>query len=381
VAEIIKKKFAFYIPSLQGGGTERFLVNLLNGLGEGNSDLSLILEGTHGEYFNSLPKNINIVSLNTHRIFKIFFKLIKYLRNEKPDIIFCALPHVNIVSILAVIFSGSKTKIIISERSTFSRLASHSARKLSHKLIARFVFPLLMRALYPKADAIVCVSNGVADDLIKIVGNLRNIKVIYNPVARPDVIRLSKDSVEHEWFLDKKVPVILAVGRFTKAKDYPTLLRAFSIVQNETDARLVILGKGEEKEKILSLIKSLGIEKNTALLGFQENPYKYMSKATVFVLSSTLEGFPNVLVEAMACGAPVVATNCESGPCEIIINRESGILVPVGQEKELSEAINYILKNENFRKKISANGLARAEFFSFNKGIAEYKNLFNELLK
>ena len=192
---------------------------------------------------------------------------------------------------------------------------------------------------------------------------------------------LANQPIEHPWFLNKKIPIILAVGRLTKAKDYPTLLRAFALISKKKKVRLVILGEGEERKSLKNLVRGLDISENIAFLGFQKNPYKYMQKANIFVLSSKREGFPNVLVEAMACGVSVVSTDCQSGPNEIIKNGENGVLVPVGDEKTLAETETTSRGACVQREKFWIEGKRKAQDFTAEKSIKEYEKLFEEVLR
>jgi glycosyltransferase involved in cell wall biosynthesis len=239
---------------------------------------------------------------------------------------------------------------------------------------------MLVKVFYKRADSIVCVSRGVADDISMVIGKLPTIKVIYNPVV--DVEKIKKLIDEPlEYPIGNELPIVLAVGRLTKAKDYPTMLKAFSLVLEEVSANLLIIGEGEERGKIEKTISDLDISKNVFLIGLQKNPFKYMAKADIFVLSSMLEGFPNVLVEAMACGTPVVSTDCQSGPNEIIQDGKNGFLVPVGDEKKLSEAIIKLLRNKEVRNEFSKKGRERAQYFSAAKSVEEFENLFKEIIQ
>jgi len=200
--------------------------------------------------------------------------------------------------------------------------------------------PFLMRLFYPWADKVVAVSKGVADDLVRITRLPKDkIQVIYNPVVTSEFFIKAEEPLDHPWFKPGEPPVILGVGRLTEAKDFPTLIRAFTLVRKERPARLMILGEGEDRPKLDALVKELGLEKDVALPGFVENPYKYMKRAAVFVLSSKWEGLPTVLIEAMALGTPVVSTACPSGPSEILEGGKWGRLVPVGDVEALAKAI------------------------------------------
>lgn len=372
-------KIAFFLPNLEGGGGERSVLNLLKGLNKENHKISIVLEEKRGDFLKDVPKEVSIIDLSTLRLPGIFFKFIRYFQKEKPDIFISTFPRFNLIILLAKFFSRRKVKFIITERTTVSGLYI-TARKVSHRLIAYFLLPYLIRLIYPKADAIIGISRGVAEDLYKIIRSSQKIRVIYNPIAVEQIYTLAEEPLEHPWFSSRKIPVILAVGRLAKCKDYPNLLMAFNKILQKQPIRLVILGKGSEKSKLERLADKLGLSENIAFLGFQENPYKYMKKASVFVLSSIQEGFGNVIVEAMTCGTPVVSTDCRSGPNEIIENGKNGILVSVSNPKALAEAVLNLLKNPLLRKKLSEEGKKRAQDFSVEKITKEYEKFFQELI-
>ena len=175
---------------------------------------------------------------------------------------------------------------------------------------------------------------------------LESIEVIYNPVITPQLSQKSQESVDHPWFAPGEPPVVLGVGRLEQQKDFPTLIHAFAKVRQMQTAKLVILGSGREEKKLLSLVNELELSEDVAILGFVENPYAYMAKSAIFVLSSVWEGFGNVVAEALAAGAPVVSTNCPSGPAEILDNGKYGELVSVGDSQAMAEAILRVLLGE-----------------------------------
>ena len=377
-----KIKIAFFLPSLEGGGAEKSVIRLLHGLNKENFQLCLLLGKIKGSLKEKIPKEVLVKELNVTYIPCSFFKLIKYLRQDEPDVFISFLSHVNVTSVLAKLFSRTKTKLIISERTTFS-YTPEIAKSAKNRLFATFFLKPLVRLTYPLADAIICVSRGVAKDISLFLppSKTKKIKVIYNPTADKELYVLADQPIKHPWFLDKTTPVILAVGRLTKAKDYPVLLRALALIHKKKKARLVIVGEGEEEKNLNSLVDKLGLSESVIFLGFQKNPYKYMQKASVFALSSKIEGFPNVIVEAMACGVPVVSTDCQSGPNEIIKNRENGILVPVSDPKALAEAIFEVLDDSALRKKLSLEGKKTARNFTSERGVKEYEDFFQEILK
>jgi glycosyltransferase involved in cell wall biosynthesis len=375
-----KISIAFFLPSLSGGGTERIVTNIANNLDVQKYDASLVLSQARGEFSDEIGKNVQIINLNATGNLKLFFKLIRYFNNEKPEIFISSFPRFDMIALLAKMFSKSKAKVIIIEHVSFS-FHLFTASSAYKRILGRFVLPGFVKIFYPMADAIVCVSNGVAKDISKIINRTDKVKVIYNPVISEKIYRLSEEAVEHEWFLDQKVPVVLAVGRLAKQKDYPTLLSAFKLIVQKDPARLVILGEGEDRNKLEKLSQKLGISKNVLFLGFQKNPYKYIKRASVFALSSLQEGFGNVIVEAMACGTSVVATDCQSGPNEIIENGKNGLLVPVRDPKSLAACIIKLLESDSLRESFSREGKIRAEDFTIEKKIKEYEKLFLNVIK
>lgn len=373
---------AFFLPSLEPGGTERNVVHLVNTINREKYAVSLVLGMARGDFIQEINSDIPIINLDTYRSIALFFKLITYFRMHQPDIFISAFPRVNVICIVAKIFSKAKTKtkIIITEHSMFSLLPI-IARNFWRGIFARFFMPSLCNWLYPKTDAIICVSKGIADDILKTVNRTLKIEVIYNPVITSNIYQLAQEPINHPWFSDVKIPVIIAVGRLVPCKDYPALFRAFDLVLKNRPARLVILGRGPEKRRLTDLVEQMRLSRHIVFLGFQKNPYQYMKHASVFVLSSLQEGFGNVIVEAMACGTPVISTNCPTGPGEIIENMKNGILVPVKDAEALAEAILRILNNVNLAEKFSIEGKKRAEFFSVEKSVGEYEKVFQKMHK
>jgi glycosyltransferase involved in cell wall biosynthesis len=246
------------------------------------------------------------------------------------------LVHINTIAVLAKAFAPD-TRFIISERNTPSVDCKDSqpALKLGYRLAPY---------LYRRADAIIAVCGGVADDLSAFTGLARQrIEVINNPVVTDQTLILAREEFGHRWFEPGAPPVIVAAGRLADAKDYPTLLRAFAKLRASRRCHLMILGEGELLSGLVALTRDLGVADDVEFAGFLLNPYAVMSRASVLVLSSRWEGSPNVLVEAMACGAPVVSTDCPSGPREILAGGKYGPLVPVGDVAGLAAAMASIL--------------------------------------
>ena len=221
----------------------------------------------------------------------------------------------------------------------------------------------------PGADTVVAVSTHVADDLTTVVGlNHPSVIALYNPVV-DDALRASaQQPLEHSWFAPDAVPVILGVGRLTEQKDFSTLLRAFACVRAKREARLVILGEGRLREDLEDLASKLGIQADVDMPGFVANPLQYMARASVFVLSSEYEGLPGVLIQALACGCPVVSTNCPGGSAEILANGKYGALVDVGDADSMAQAVLAELDNPTASEIL----LRRAEDFSVERAADNY---------
>lgn len=223
--------------------------------------------------------------------------------------------------------------------------------------------------VYPWADHVIAVSKGVAHEVQRLTGLPDDrVTTIYNPVVGPYIRRLAAQPVDHPWVADTQVPLILAVGRLTPQKDYPTLIHAFARVRYVRAAHLVILGEGRQRHKLEKRVHQLGLDADVALLGHVDNPFAWMSRAAVLVLSSAWEGLPGVLIEALACGCPVVSTDCPSGPREILEHGAFGPLVPVHDDRMLAAAILTVLAAPPDRDKF----LRRAEDFRIDAGVDAY---------
>jgi glycosyltransferase involved in cell wall biosynthesis len=204
----------------------------------------------------------------------------------------------------------------------------------------------LLRSLYGRADRIFCVSRGVAQDLARILAcDPTAFEVLPNPVVTPELADRSAQPLGHPWFAPGQPPVVLGVGRLSRIKNFSLLVRAFARVRGETALRLMVLGEGKQRGELERLAARLKVKEDLALPGHVENPYGYMHKASLFVLSSLWEGFGNVVVEALACGTPVVATDCPSGPAEILEDGRYGLLVPNNDELALAAAMLQCLRS------------------------------------
>lgn len=390
----MKKNVALMIPELAGGGAERVVSILSRHLQKEHSVYVFIFDGASigypygGTLINlDVPAKGNFINKIVN-VFKRVHKVKELKKDLNIDVCISFLESANIVNIL----SRKREKIIISLRSYAS------ART---KGFYNWIFKFIIKKLYNTVDYVVSVSQEAREDLIENFRMFQSKTVcIYNPVDTElinDIKKCTLNLKEQELFDN---PIVINVGRLNEAKGQYHLIKAFYHVKQQVEnAKLVILGEGKLRKELQDLIKKLDLENSVYLLGFKENPYKYMFRAKVFVLSSLYEGFPNVLLEAMACGLAIVSTNCKSGPVEILQTRETvgtqsdgsveiyGILTTpfdVGvkksndlckAEEELANNIEALLKNEELRLKFSQKSLQRVNDFKVNNIIKEWTKL------
>lgn len=368
-------RIALFVATLNPGGAEKMMVNLANGFAAQGYKVDLILGTAIGPYLRQLDGKVRLVDLQSQRIMASIRKLRIYLHENNPDVLISTQVHVNIAALAAVKLSHVKTTLIFREASTFS---IHSKRE---KTLKGRAVAMASKLFYRFADAYIAVSGGVAEDLHKTFHiPERKISVIYNPVVNDQLYAKSNEENDHPWFAKDSPRVILACGRLTKSKDYPTLLRAFSLVRKKADVRLMILGDDPDaegiKEQLLLQASELGISEHICLPGFMENPYSFMRRSSVFVLSSLYEGLPGVLIQAMACGCPVVSTDCPSGPREILDGGRFGALVETGNAEQMAGAILNALENRQDKSSL----IQRANKFSVENSINDHLNLFKSFV-
>jgi len=388
---------ALLMVSLEGGGVQKSLLHLAQALADRGHSVDLVLYKAQGDFVDSVPSTIRVVALESapvwigrllafraapehflHLALPILLPLkpqvtlrclpalVRYLREERPVVLFSADTYLNLIALWAKRLAGISVHTVISERVHLSSHLRDGAKR--RKWRWRFIVPLLRRT-YPEADRIIAVSHGVADDLRALAGLPPElVTTVYNPVVDSELANKADASIDHPWFKPGAPPVIIAVGRLTEQKDFPTLLRAFSQVRAQRQARLLLLGEGEMRGKLEALARELGIDRDVSLSGFTNNPFAYMARAAVFVLSSAYEGLPGVLIQALACGCPVVSTDCPSGAAEILENGQYGRLVPVGDPAAMAQAILSTLEAPPDRGLLQK----RASLFSVDRAVEQY---------
>ena len=358
------------LPSLRGGGAERVMLNIANTLATARYDVDLALVQATGPYLADVNQNVAIVDLGSHRSSTAIPSLIRYLRHRRPSTLICSLPHISVIGLIAKYLSMTNAKLIIVEHNTISQTVSNAASRRTKFL------PTLMRLLYPHSDHIIGVSKGVAEDLEKTI-RLPNgsVSVVYNPVITPNFEEMSCQPLAHPWFTPTSPPVVLGIGRLTLAKNFSLLVESFSEVRQKVEAKLIILGEGPQRDSLADLISSLGLENDVLLPGFVDNPYPFIKQSALFVLSSRWEGLPTVLIEAVACGTPIVSTDCPSGPREILQNGKLGTLVPLCSKSALADAIHHNLVNHH-----TSAPNESWEFFSLDYAVARYTEIIQKVL-
>jgi len=320
------------------GGIQKIAVRLANEFVKRGHTVDLVLAKGKGALANEVHPDVETVDLNKDRVWFALPALWKYLLRRRPQALLSLGFSANVLSSVLNVLVPYELGVFISVRSNMSRFAQNDQVWYS-----RWV-PSVIRATYPLADKVIAVSEGVLDDLSGISPRAaRRGCVIYNPVFNAEMLRKAEEPVSHPWLKKDALPVILGVGRLTPQKNFDLLLRAFKRVRREKDARLIILGDGNQRQTLEARIEALDLGDRVDLHGFVDNPYPYMKRASLLVLSSDYEGLPSVPIQALACGCPVVATDCPSGPREILEEGKWGRLVPVGDEEALAEAITESL--------------------------------------
>lgn len=377
------KKVALFITSLRAGGGEKAMVELATAFVDYGYDVDLVVMKAEGALLSQVDRRVKLVDLEVGRIITTLPKLLVYLKKEEPRVIMSVDEYSHLISIIAVKISGKNIRVVLRIGNIYSELF-----KRYQKLRDKFLIPFLIKYLYKKADAIIANSKGVANDIFNIT-NIpeEKISIIYNPKNINKIESLMNVSVSHEWFNDKKLPIILGVGRLREQKNFSLLIRVFSRLQKKIPSRLVILGVGREESKLRALVKEFNISDSVYFAGYVENPYAYMSKADIFAFPSLWEGMPNSLIEALICGLPSVSSDCDSGPREVLApesdyyrrlhtgNEEvdCGFLVAVNDEYAFENSLKEILKSKELKLRFSMAAKKRGNNFNIEKGIKDYE--------
>ncbi len=351
-ADARSKHIVMYLPGMGGGGVEVVFAMLSDSFARRGYRVSLVLDNATGPNLEHVPATVRVVDLKAHRIRYALFRLAGFLRRARPEVLLSAMDMSNAVAVLAAHLAGRPERVVASIPDMWSiRLAKAPTwQERSLKWIGPWA--------YRNATAVIAVSDRVADDLATSTSVPRErIVRIYNPVL-PDILQRSEERLDDPMFGPGAPPVILGIGRLEEQKDFATLIRAFAIFRRTVGARLMILGDGSLRADLSALAVGLGVGDSVSLPGFAKNPYPYLRKSAAFVLSSAWEAFGVVVIEALACGTPVVSTNCPGGPAEILDGGRYGPLVPVGDANAMASALRQILAHPPSPQSLQARAAA-----------------------
>lgn len=341
------RKLAIFLADLEGGGAERMMVVIANGLVERGVKVDLLVASRRGPYLQEVGPRVNLIDLASGGVARAVPSLVSYLRRTRPDLLLTTLAHSSVAAATARSLAGTGVPLVLREANT-PTANGQAWSSLKSRLANR-----LVRQAYRAADGVIAVSQGVANALREVVGvDDGKLAVLYNPVVSEELDELATLDPRHPWFANGQPPVVLGVGSLTPRKDFATLIRAFAVLRRQRPVKLILLGEGTERRRLERLVDELGLGDWVDLPGFVSNPFAFMARAGVYVLSSNLEGLPGSLIQALACGCPSVATDCPSGPREILQDGRVGPLVPIGDAGAMATAIATQLDDPPARSKL-----------------------------
>jgi glycosyltransferase involved in cell wall biosynthesis len=363
---VSRLRVMFFTPTLASGGADRVTVTLLRHLDRSRFEPSLVLARREGAFVQDIPEDVPTLALGVRRLAVSVPGLVRALRAEQPDVLFAMQGGANIIAAVAHVLARSRARLLISERSALRR-PDRSRMRTALELPAK-------SASYRRADAVTAVSRGVAAALVDELGLARSrVHVVYNPLVDDHTRQQAAEPVTHPWFGDPSVPVLVAMGRLVDIKDYPTLLAAFAKIRAEHRARLFILGEGPQRGALEARVRELGLGNDVAFHGFDPNPFKYLARASLLLHASLAEGLPGGIIQAMACGVPVISTDADFGPREVIRDAEDGFLVPVGRADLLAARALQLLADRTLSARISGAARMSASRFTTEAAMTRYQ--------
>ncbi len=372
-----RRKICFVLPSLAGGGAERAAVHILNALDDQRWDRSMYLFDRVGPYLGEVSPAVSVSAGDSQSRVRRWQALRRFIHVTRPEIVVSFLSYFSVLT--AVRAAGVGARVVFNQQTPMTAFLADGDYPWRGRWHRR-VFSLVTRAGYAAADLVVTTSRGVAEDLHAAFGvSPAHVRVVPNPVDLDRVAVAAAESLDAGLQAQWVSPVIVAAGRLAEAKNYPLLIDAMAVLRQQMPARLFILGEGELEGAIRARIAERGLTGAVVLCGFQRNPWKFIAKADVFALTSHYEGFGNVLVEAMACGVPVVAT-ASAGTNDIIRDEQDGLLVAQHTAEAVAAALARLLGNQEFRGRLGAAARDHAGRFALPVVAADYDVLFRGLL-
>ena len=325
-------RLAVFLATSGHSGVDRIMGVLLPAIASRGIKVDLLHINGKGPHIRSDGKNLRVVELGSSHSITSLTPLIRYLKREKPDVLLSDKDRVNQIAIISNKLAGGKARVAVRFGQTVTRMLE------TRDIMDRSIHHISMRYLYRFADAIISPSEGAAQDMANFARMPRErVTVIPNPIDRDKLFRLAQEPTDHPWFQNENIPVVVGLGELTQRKGFGTLIRAFSILRRERAARLVIIGRGTGMPELEKLVREMDIVDDVQLLGFIANPFPYLRKADLFVQASHYEGFGMALLEALSLGIRVVATDCPSGPRDILQNGLYGALVPIGDPETMAK--------------------------------------------
>ncbi|MDO8680092.1 MAG: glycosyltransferase [Acidobacteriota bacterium] len=368
-------KICFIIPSLAGGGAERVAVTVLSALdGTRHERMLYLFSGADGVYFDRIAPGIRVVIAERRSWAGRLWELASFLRSARPDIVMPFLSY--FITAIAVRLAGVPSRVVFNQGTPTTGFLDDPDFAW-RQTWRRRVFATLTRLFYARADAVVVTSEGVAEDLVANYQVPRSrIRVLHNPVDLDAIVAAAGKPLEHG-DLAEEHPLVAAAGRLAGVKNYPLLLDAIAELSTETPVHAWILGDGVERLALEKHVAERGLGRLVKFLGFQQNPWRFITRADVFVLTSTYEGFGNVLIEAMACGTPVVATR-SPGTAEIIEHGANGLLVD-HEPRAVAGAIASLIADRPLRDRLVNHARESVRQYALPQVAARYDRLFQEL--
>jgi glycosyltransferase involved in cell wall biosynthesis len=367
----------FVLPSLAGGGAERVAVLLLNALDASRWDRAMYLFDREGPYLRDVSSDIALASGEAGGRIGRWLHLRRYFRETRPDVVVTFLSYVSVLTALRSANVGAR--IVFNQGTPISAFLSDTDYAWGRGW-RRALFDKVTRAGYAAADMITATSKGVAADLTTAFGvAVEKVRVVPNPVQIDILSAAAREPVPAEHERRWHRPVLVAAGRLAEVKNYRLMIEAVKRLRERIPATLFILGQGDQEPALRSLIAAAGLQEAVILCGFQSNPWKYIARADGFVLTSRYEGFGNVLIEAMACGVPVVATASE-GTVDIVRHGLVGLLVEEHSPAAVAAALYELLRDEAQRSHMAEQARQSAERYAARRVAAEYEQVLLEAL-